>query len=87
LLVNCPLCPPLLPCSFPPKFPILLGFPEPNVLLIRAHHNSLFSTQHSYLLERNCIPAYKSYCNLKELIFITLFGELVFEFKIVDDSK
>ncbi len=31
----------------PPKFPTLPGFPEPNVLLIRAHHNPLSSIQHT----------------------------------------
>jgi hypothetical protein len=30
LLVNCPLCPPLLPCTLPlPQLPSLLGFPGP----------------------------------------------------------
>ncbi len=31
-----------------PEFPTLPGFPEPNVLLIKAHHNPLSSIQHSY---------------------------------------
>jgi hypothetical protein len=47
LLVNYPLCPPLLPCTFPLQIPIPPGFPEPNVLLIRVHHNPLPSIQHS----------------------------------------
>ncbi len=38
LLVDYPLCPPLLPCTFPPQIPNPLGFPGPNVLLIRVHH-------------------------------------------------
>jgi hypothetical protein len=48
LLVNYPLCPPLLPCSPPPQIPNPPGFPGPNVLLIRAHHNPLSSMQNMY---------------------------------------
>jgi hypothetical protein len=48
LLVNCPLCPPLLPRT--PPFPILHPhwvFPGPNVLLIRTHPNPFPSVRHS----------------------------------------
>jgi hypothetical protein len=48
LLVNCPLCPPLLPRT--PPFLILHPlwvFPGPNVLLIRTHPNPFPSVRHT----------------------------------------
>ena len=38
---------PIAPLYPPPQIPNPPGFPEPPVLLIRAHHNSLSSMQHS----------------------------------------
>ncbi len=69
LLVNYPLCPPLLPCTFPPpKLSTLSGFPGPNVLLIRAHHKpSSQCTRHLVQHEEiimcitNLAPGYRVY--------------------------
>jgi hypothetical protein len=48
LLVNCPLCPPLLPCTLPfPNFHPFWVFPDPNVLLIRTHPNPFPSIRHT----------------------------------------
>jgi hypothetical protein len=38
---------PIAPLYPPPRIPNPPGFPGPNVLLIRAHHNSLSSMQHT----------------------------------------
>jgi hypothetical protein len=54
LLVNCPLCPHGSLVPFPPQIPNPLGFPGPNVLLIRAHYNPLSSIQHSSILQKMC---------------------------------
>jgi hypothetical protein len=61
LLVDCPLCPPLLPCTlpFPNSHPFWV-FPGPNVLLIRTHPNPFPSIRHS-----NC-----SYCKSTVAIYI-----------------
>jgi hypothetical protein len=56
LLVNCPLCPPLLPCThlFPISHPFWV-FPNPNVLLIRTHPNPLPSIRHIRYVDLYCI--------------------------------
>jgi hypothetical protein len=39
LLVNYSLCPPLAPCTLPPKIPTLLGFPpDPACIQLGRHH-------------------------------------------------
>ncbi len=67
LLVNYPLCPPLLPCTFPPQIPKPPGFPGPNVLLIRRI-TTLFPAYSTVpLAMRHLLFAYYMYLQISAL--------------------